>query len=63
MTTRYGHLSRVNVTGGQHVRRGDVLGFVGSTGRSTGYHLHYEVLVDGRQVNPLGYILDGTSGG
>ena len=63
MTTRYGHLSRVAVTSGQPVHRGDVIGFVGSTGRSTGYHLHYEVLVDGRPVNPLGYILDGASGG
>ncbi len=63
MTTRYGHLSRVNVTLGQRVRRGEVIGFVGTTGRSTGYHLHYEVLVDGRPVNPLGYILDGSTGG
>lgn len=63
MTTRYGHLSRVNVTSGQRVRRGEVIGFVGTTGRSTGYHLHYEVLVDGRPVNPLGYILDGATGG
>ncbi len=61
VTTRYGHLSRVAVGPGQHVRRGDVLGYVGNTGRSTGYHLHYEVLVDGQAVNPLGYILDGAS--
>ena len=61
VTTRYGHLSRVAVSAGQRVRRGDVIGYVGNTGRSTGYHLHYEVLVDGQPVNPLGYILDGNS--
>ena len=62
MTTRYGHLSRIAVRPGQTVRRGDVIGYVGSTGRSTGYHLHYEVLVDGQAVDPLAYILDGTGG-
>ncbi|MEM9595077.1 MAG: peptidoglycan DD-metalloendopeptidase family protein [Acidobacteriota bacterium] len=61
LTTRYGHLSGVNVEVGQEVRRGDVIGFLGSTGRSTGNHLHYEVRVDGRAVNPLGYILDSNS--
>jgi len=50
--TRYGHLSKLNVTAGQQVHRGDVLGFVGSTGRSTGAHLHYEVRVDGHPVDP-----------
>lgn len=58
ITTRYGHLSKTAVEVGQRVRRGDVVGHVGSTGRSTGYHLHYEVRVDGQPVNPLGYILD-----
>jgi murein DD-endopeptidase MepM/ murein hydrolase activator NlpD len=53
ITTRYGHLSRFGVTDGQRVRRGDVIGFVGSTGRSTSSHLHYEVLVNGRLTNPL----------
>lgn len=56
--TRYGHLSRFNVKPGQRVRRGEVIGFVGSTGRSTGPHLHYEVRVNGETVNPLEYILD-----
>jgi murein DD-endopeptidase MepM/ murein hydrolase activator NlpD len=53
LSTRYGHLSRFNVRTGQHVTRGDVIGFVGSTGRSTGAHLHYEILTNGKQINPL----------
>jgi murein DD-endopeptidase MepM/ murein hydrolase activator NlpD len=53
ITTRYGHLSRFSVTKGQRIRRGDVIGYVGSTGRSTSPHLHYEVLVNGRLTNPL----------
>lgn len=56
--TRYGHLSKITVEPGQEIRRGDILGEVGNTGRSTGYHLHYEVHVDGKAVNPLAYILD-----
>jgi murein DD-endopeptidase MepM/ murein hydrolase activator NlpD len=61
ITTRYGHLSRIEAKPGQRVKRGDVIGRVGSTGRSTGYHLHYEVRVDGQPVNPLAYILDEGS--
>jgi murein DD-endopeptidase MepM/ murein hydrolase activator NlpD len=53
LTTRYGHLSRFGVIAGQKVRRGDIIGYVGSTGRSTSPHLHYEVLVNGRLTNPL----------
>lgn len=53
LTTRYGHLSKFNVKPGSAVKRGDVIGFVGSTGRSTGAHLHYEVLANGKLVNPL----------
>ena len=53
ITTRYGHLSRFAVAAGQAVRRGQVIGFVGSTGRSTSPHLHYEVLVNGQLTNPL----------
>jgi murein DD-endopeptidase MepM/ murein hydrolase activator NlpD len=54
--TRYGHLSEIFVHPGQRIRRGDSLGRIGSTGRSTGPHLHYEVLRDGRRVNPAGYL-------
>lgn len=53
LTTRFGHLSRFAVRNGQRVQRGDVIGYVGSTGRSTSPHLHYEVLVNGRLTNPL----------
>ena len=59
LTTRYGHLSRFAVTTGQPVRRGQVIGYVGSTGRSTSPHLHYEVLVNGQLTNPL-RLLAGT---
>lgn len=58
LVTRYGHLSKIEVDEGQKVRRGDTIGRVGNTGRSTGTHLHYEVRKDGRPVNPLGYVLD-----
>jgi len=58
LATRYGHLSKLAVRPGQRVHRGDVLGYVGNTGRSTGYHLHYEVHLDGQAVDPLVYILD-----
>ncbi len=51
--TRYGHLSRILVKKGQRVKRGDLLGLVGSTGRSTGPHLHYEVLINNRNADPL----------
>lgn len=56
MTTRYGHMSRLAVSPGDRVRKNDVIGYVGSTGRSTGPHLHYEVLVNGRAVNPMSYM-------
>jgi len=53
IATKYGHLSRIAVMGGQHVNRGDVIGYVGSTGRSTGAHLHYEVWMNGKLTNPM----------
>jgi murein DD-endopeptidase MepM/ murein hydrolase activator NlpD len=54
--TRYGHLSRATVSPGQRVKRGDVIGLMGSTGRSTGSHLHYEVRIDGKAVNPVPFM-------
>jgi murein DD-endopeptidase MepM/ murein hydrolase activator NlpD len=54
--TRYAHLSTVLVRVGQALRQGDVLGRVGSTGASTGPHLHFEVRFDGRAVDPLPYL-------
>ena len=53
LVTRYSHLSRYAVSAGQQVKRGDVIGYVGSTGRSTSPHLHYEVLVNGQLTDPL----------
>jgi len=58
IATHYGHLDAFNVRVGQQVRRGSVIGFVGSTGRSTAPHLHYEVWLNGSNQNPLLYILD-----
>jgi murein DD-endopeptidase MepM/ murein hydrolase activator NlpD len=57
LTTRYGHLSHIDVAMGQSVERAQFLGRVGSTGRSTGPHLHYEVRINDEPVNPLQYLL------
>jgi len=57
--SRYAHLGRVAVRVGAEVRRGDMLGEVGVSGTATGPNLHYEVLIHGRAVNPVGYFLDG----
>jgi len=54
--TRYGHLSQRIAQAGQRVHRGDLIGLMGSTGRSTGSHLHYEVRIDGRAVNPTPFM-------
>ncbi len=54
--TRYGHLSKFYVKKGEKVGKGDTIGAMGSTGWSTGPHLHFEVIIDGRKYNPLNYI-------
>lgn len=56
IATRYGHLSKLLVPTGARVTRGQVIGLMGSTGRSTGSHLHYEVRMDGRAVNPVPFL-------
>ena len=56
ITTRYGHLSKIEVVAGQQLARGEMIGRVGSTGRSTGPHLHYEVRINEEPVNPRAYL-------
>ena len=56
IATRYGHLSKILVAANQHVKRGDLIALMGSTGRSTGSHLHYEVRIDGHAVNPVPFL-------
>jgi murein DD-endopeptidase MepM/ murein hydrolase activator NlpD len=56
LKTRYGHLSKIEVTPGQPVTRGQLLAFVGSTGRSTGPHLHYELRLNDRPINPRRFL-------
>ncbi len=58
LKTKYGHLSKLDVKRGQKVKRGEKIGAMGSTGKSTGPHLHYEVLVNNVATNPLKYILN-----
>lgn len=54
--TRYGHMSKLIVGSNERVRRGQIIGLMGSTGRSTGSHLHYEVRIDGEAVNPMPFV-------
>jgi murein DD-endopeptidase MepM/ murein hydrolase activator NlpD len=63
LETRYAHMSRLAVAAGQHVRKGEIIGYVGSTGRSTGPHLHYEVRVGGQAVNPIPYMAETRANG
>ncbi|WP_336985407.1 M23 family metallopeptidase [Altererythrobacter aquiaggeris] len=58
LETRYAHLSQIAVSAGSRVEKGDLIGYVGSTGRSTGPHLHYEVRVGGEAVNPIPYMVE-----
>jgi murein DD-endopeptidase MepM/ murein hydrolase activator NlpD len=59
--TLYAHMSKYNCKAGQRVKRGDIIGFVGSTGRSEGPHCHYEVHKDGKVVNPLNFYYGNIS--
>jgi murein DD-endopeptidase MepM/ murein hydrolase activator NlpD len=61
LVTRYGHLSKFAVWQGRDVKRGDIIGYVGSTGRATGPHLHYEVLANGKLLNPLQLLVGKSS--
>ena len=58
LLTRYAHLQRFNVKPDDRVKRGDVIGFAGSTGRATGDHVHYEVIANGRMLNPLKFLFN-----
>ena len=58
LATRYGHLKELAVKRGQMIRKGDVIGYVGDTGRATGPHVHYEVRLNGRSLNPLRFFRD-----
>jgi murein DD-endopeptidase MepM/ murein hydrolase activator NlpD len=59
--TLYGHMNGFNVKQGQQIKRGDVIGFVGSSGLSTAPHLHYEILLNGEKVNPVNYYFNDLS--
>lgn len=59
--TRYAHLSKFNIKKRQKINRGDVIGYVGSTGTSTAPHLHYEVIQNGKKVNPVNYFFNDLS--
>jgi murein DD-endopeptidase MepM/ murein hydrolase activator NlpD len=59
--TLYGHLSKLNVRPGQKVKRGEIIGFVGSTGLSKAPHVHYEVILNGQKVNPVYFFYNDLS--
>ncbi len=59
--TLYGHMSKINTTAGKKVKRGDLIGYVGSTGLSTGPHVHYEVIKGGEKVNPINFYYNDLS--
>ena len=61
VTTCYGHLSSFNVMVGEQIRRGDTIGNVGVSGRSTGPHVHYEVRINGAPVNPMRYLRQASA--
>ena len=61
LQTRFAHMSDIAVTAGSRVKKGDIIGYVGSTGRSTGPHLHYEVRIDGKAVNPVPYMVESEA--
>ena len=61
ITTRYGHLSKITVEAGQRIRRGDQIGHAGSTGRSTGPHVHYEIRENDQAVDPVRYVAEPAS--
>jgi murein DD-endopeptidase MepM/ murein hydrolase activator NlpD len=60
IATRYGHLSKILIPANVRVTRGQLIGLMGSTGRSTGSHLHYEVRIDGQAVNPMPFLQNGS---
>jgi murein DD-endopeptidase MepM/ murein hydrolase activator NlpD len=62
VVTRFGHLSKFNVQAGQRISRSDVLGFVGNTGRTTGPHLHFELWMHNKPVNPQKFLAGARRG-
>ena len=59
--TRFAHLSKISVNAGERVKKGQLIGYVGSTGRSTGPHLHYEVRIEGQPVDPTPYMIESQA--
>jgi murein DD-endopeptidase MepM/ murein hydrolase activator NlpD len=59
--TLYGHMFRIKAQGGSRIKRGEIIGWVGSTGKSTGPHCHYEVHKNGRLINPIYFFYNDLS--